>query len=225
MATAGVVAVTGISAGQFCPNGFPQASLPLECGGGGATCFSGFLNQWDPPAGVDPDGFVVAVVDFRDPAVNAPGTGQNWCAPMLHNEFPVTADTWSAANLGQVFGVTLDSDNPPNIYVTATTGYGSDDPTYQNFYTVALPASPFGPGGSGAVYQLNGTTGASSPLATFRSAGPPLSATAWCGMCFRRTGSLEARSPGRQQQQEILDADHAIAVEVLGSAGVAPCGQ
>jgi hypothetical protein len=182
VATAGVAAVTGLSAGQFCPNGFPQAALPLECGGGVATCFSGFLIPFDPGAGVDTAGFVVALVDFRDPAVNSPGTGQNWCAPMLHNEFPVTADTWSAANLGQVFGVTLDSDNPPNIYVTATTGFGSDDPTYQNFYTVALPASPFGPGGSGAVYRLNGTTGAISVFATLPNTGPGLG-----NICFDRT--------------------------------------
>jgi hypothetical protein len=42
-------------------------------------------------------------------------------------------------------------------------------------------------------------------------------------VCSASPGPLEARPPGRQQLQEILDADHAIAVDVLGSAGVAPC--
>ncbi|MHC4219066.1 MAG: dockerin type I repeat-containing protein [Planctomycetota bacterium] len=166
--------MTTISAGQMCPNGFPLAQLPLECGAGAVTCFSGFLNPFNPGGGVDDDGFVVAMVDFRDPVANAPGTGQNWCAPMLHNEFPVTADTWSAKNLGQVFGITIDDASSPNIYVTATTGYGSDIASYQNGNTVALPASPFGPGGAGAVYQINGVTGAISVFATLPNSGPGL---------------------------------------------------
>ena len=175
-------ALTSISAGQLCPNGFPQAVLPLECGAGAATCFSGFLNPFNPSGGVNPDGFVVALIDFRDPATNAPGLGQNWCAPMLHNEFPVTADTWNEQNLGQVFGITIDNANPPNIYVTATTTYGSDDLTYQNGNTVALTAAPFGPGGAGAVYQLNGVTGAITTFATLPNTGPGLG-----NICFDST--------------------------------------
>lgn len=170
---------------QFCPNGFPQASLPLECGMGAVTCFSGFVN-FNPSAGIDLDGYVVAVVDFRDPATNSPGTGMNWCAPFFHNEFPVNPDTWNAAHLGQVFGIALDAQSTPNIYVTATTVYGSDDPTYQNGNTVALASSPFGPGGAGAVYQLNGTTGAISTLATLPNTGPGLG-----DICFdRSTGNF-----------------------------------
>src|SRR5262249_28389426 len=155
-ALAAAACLAGPAPAQFCPNGFPQAHLPLECGEGAVTFFSGFSAT----------GFCVAVVDFRDPAVNSPGTGTTWCAPMFHNEFPITANTWSAANLGQVFGITLDKNSPPNIYVTATTTYGSDNPAYQNANTFPLPSSPFGPGGGGAVYKLDGTTGAISVFAT-----------------------------------------------------------
>ncbi len=181
LAVASGAALTTVVTAQFCPGGYPQANLPLECGGGIVTCFSGFLNG-NPAAGTDPAAFVVALVDFRDPAANAPGTGQHWCAPMTHNEFPVTANTWNAGNLGQVFGVTLDSDNPPNIYVTATTTYGSDNPSYQNGNTVALPAAPFGPGGAGAIYCLDGTTGAISVFATLPNTGPGLG-----NICFDRS--------------------------------------
>lgn len=50
--------LAGLSSAQFCPNGFPQAALPLECGAGAVTFFSG----------VGSNGPVVAVIDFRDPA-------------------------------------------------------------------------------------------------------------------------------------------------------------
>ncbi len=174
VAAAGFAALASPSIAQFCPGGFPQAHLPLECGAGAVTFFSG----------VGSNGPVVALIDFRDPAVNSPGTGTNWCAPMFHNEFPVTADTWNSINLGQVFGITLDDDNPPSIYVTCTTTFGSDNPAYQNANTFPLSAPPFGPGGSGAVYRLDGTSGAISVLATLPNTGPGLGQ-----VCFDRTVS------------------------------------
>ncbi len=171
LAAVAAAASTGLSAGQFCPGGFPQAHLPLECGAGVVTQFSG-VNSNEP---------VVLLMDFRDPPANSPGNGVNWCAPRFHNEFPVTADTWVSANLGQVFGITLDDDNPPSIYVTCTTTFGSDNPAYQNANTVPLPSSPFGPGGSGAVYRLDGTSGAISVFSTLPNTGPGLGQ-----ICFDR---------------------------------------
>src|SRR4029077_2549980 len=108
-----------------CTNGFPQAVFPLQCGMAVATC-AALAN-----GGVNSNGYVVAVSDIRNPAVNSPGLGLNWCAPMLHNElgyqplcFQSPPNICNAATLGQVFGVMLDDAANPNIYVAATRIYG-----------------------------------------------------------------------------------------------------
>ncbi len=152
--------------------GFPQAPYPVQEGMSMLTCFSGFVNQSDPNSGINGDGFVIAVVDTRDPECDGAMLGQNWCAPMFHNEFPITADTWTSGvhssvsggvatpHLGQVFGITHDDQVPPNFYVSATTVYGNytGDP-YQ-----------FGAAGAGGIYEISGATGAVSTFATLPNA-------------------------------------------------------
>lgn len=143
----------------LCPSSVP-APFPLEPGMAAATCFGGYINPINPSQGLLGSGFVLAVMDLRDPAcAGAPiGTGLNWCPPAFHNEFPLTANTWSAGtsagapNLGQVFGLALDDESPPNIYITATSVYGkfTGDP-FQ-----------FGSGGAGGIYRIDGLTGAIS---------------------------------------------------------------
>ncbi|MBL9149771.1 MAG: hypothetical protein JNM94_13860 [Phycisphaerae bacterium] len=154
------VAATGFAQIPLCPSGTPQAAFPLQPGMAAATCFGGYLDPFNPGLGLQKDGFVLAVMDVRDPACNGAPTapGLNWCAPAFHNEFPMTADSWTAGTaaggpkLGQVFGLALDDDVPPNIYISATTVYGK------------FTGSPyqFGSGGAGGIYRIDGTTGAIS---------------------------------------------------------------
>ena len=132
------------------------ATFPLEPGESVVTCKSGFVLV----GGVlVPMPYVVAVIDVRDPACNAPGFGLptgdpsvNWLAPMYHNEAALSptgdpAHEWTDVNLGQVFGVALDDEPNPNIYVTSTRVYGNGT-------------------AAGQVIKLDGTTGVPSVLAT-----------------------------------------------------------
>jgi hypothetical protein len=126
----------------------PPAPFPVVPGEAAATQLGscGSLNN----------GYVVGLWDVRPP-LGLPG--QNWCAPVYYNKFPGnptnnSLDQWTAANLGQVFGITFDRASPrPNIYVTPTTVYGD----------FGFPGSP--PRG-GAVYRLDGTSGAICVVAT-----------------------------------------------------------
>ncbi|MFT5497756.1 MAG: hypothetical protein ACI9TH_003163 [Kiritimatiellia bacterium] len=128
--------------------------LPIGDGQAVATCFSGgFPNTYSP----DPEGFVVAIINTSAGEQASAGTGlpsgvYPWQS--FHNEEivqnpnpPSAGEEWRAANLGEVFGITIDSASPPNIYVTATTCYGSFDGIF--------PAGE----GPGSVYKLNGATG------------------------------------------------------------------
>ena len=160
--------VTGLP----CPS-FPPTGLPMQSGESIVTCFSGFITPFQPQSGIDNAAPVVALIDTRIPMTSSavPPNGINWCAPSFHG--PLTV--WTAASLGQVFGVTLDAASPPNVYVAATTVYGSNNPAYQSTnYTAAFPGPSFGPGGPGAVYRLDGTTGARCTLFSFPNTGPGL---------------------------------------------------
>ncbi len=138
--------VVAVSSTAFAQGVSDTKGPAVLCDKAVATCFSGYVGgAFGGP--VNPYGFVVGVVDVRDPAANGAVLDQNWAAPMYHGP---SSSLWTATNLGQVFGVTLDDAIPPNIYVSATTLYG---PQY------------FGPGGPGAVYKLNGVSGAISTLA------------------------------------------------------------
>ncbi len=135
-----------------------QASLPVNAGELVVTCHSGYVDNpstpWYDPAynPTRPDAFTVALVNTTDPVGQGAPIGSNWLASQFHNEFqPNIPQRWIARNTGEVFGLTLDGAANPNIFVTATTIYGP---------------FPFGPGGSGAVYRLDGTTGNVTVFAT-----------------------------------------------------------
>lgn len=103
---------------------------------------------------MDPDQYVVAVFDTRDPVLNAPGTDLLWTPTRYAGPGtgtnPLDPDAWTAANLGQVFGVTLDDSVPPNIYVSATVMPGTFP---------GCSGALFGPQGPGGIYKLDGGTG------------------------------------------------------------------
>ena len=139
----------------------PTASMPVDPGEVVVTCCSGLVDGKFLPRPLDLDAFVVALVDARNPpasAVAGPTGTVSWNPARFHNENvnPSDPNIWNGRNLGQVFGLALDNETNPNIYVAASTVYGE----FNN-----PPGSTFGPAGSGAVYRLDGTTGAICPLA------------------------------------------------------------
>ncbi|MEC9477493.1 MAG: hypothetical protein VX764_10685 [Planctomycetota bacterium] len=113
---------------------------------------------------LDPDQYVVAVYDTRDPVINAPGTDTMWSATRYVGPGtgvdPFDPNAWTANNLGQVFGVTLDDAVPPSIYVSATAMPG----IYPGCQTTL-----WGPQGPGGIYKLDGVTGQISGFASLAS--------------------------------------------------------
>lgn len=141
------------------PLTFSQPFLPLQPGMGVATCSTvpNFIENRPPGE------FVIGILDLRNPPANR--IGRNWNAPMYHGP----NDSWTAENLGQVFGVCFDEDG--NIYTTTTTSYGTEPGLTRLI----------GPGGPGAIYKLDGQTGAISTFAQLPNSGPGLG-----NICFDR---------------------------------------
>ncbi|HAM71916.1 MAG TPA: hypothetical protein DCM86_09765 [Verrucomicrobiales bacterium] len=151
-------------AGQGNPDGGGTTQkLKFECGMAVATCFSrGAVFDDGGSASCTvrtsvPQGFVVGIMDLRDPAGNGAVPLSNWLPPMTHNEFGAPQDQWRASNLGEVFGICLDQQTPPNIYVAATSIYPGD----------SYPST----GGPGTVYRLDGSTYQISQLIQFKDVG------------------------------------------------------
>ncbi len=89
-------------------------------------------------SGANPGHFVMGLMDIRN--ANLQPLNANWMPPGSHGP---TAN-WTATNLGEIFGIAFDAAG--NFYVTATGVY-------------AQSAPPNGPGGSGAIYKIDGVTG------------------------------------------------------------------
>ncbi len=129
------------------------AQLPMLNGMAVATCHSAR----------SANGFIVGVLDVRDPGGSGAVPGINWIPPMFH------AGDWVKDTLGEVFGIALDAGPAPNIYVTATNIY----------FTKSLA-----PGGTGGeVWQLDGTTGESTLFATLPNSGQTLGNIAYQADC------------------------------------------
>lgn len=84
---------------------------------------------------------VIGLISIQN--ANTAPLNVNWAPPMAHHS------TWTRATMGQVFGIALDPSG--NIYTTATSAYWPD---------------AYGASGSGAVYKIDGVTGAVSTFAT-----------------------------------------------------------
>ena len=136
--------------------------LPLQPGMTVSTVSSAL------PGGVNP--YVVFVHDVRDPAVNAPGLDTNWFADHDNNQSGVA---WTNSVLGEVFGVCLDDAAAPNIYVGATTIYSTQGT---------------GSGGYGAVYRIDGVSGAVC-LAVDLPQSNPADGAGLGNLCFDRTNN------------------------------------
>eukprot|EP00566_Odontella_aurita_P009349 CAMPEP_0113591636 /NCGR_PEP_ID=MMETSP0015_2-20120614/37379_1 /TAXON_ID=2838 /ORGANISM="Odontella" /LENGTH=510 /DNA_ID=CAMNT_0000498039 /DNA_START=111 /DNA_END=1644 /DNA_ORIENTATION=+ /assembly_acc=CAM_ASM_000160 len=102
-------------------------------------------------------GYVLGIIDTRDPACDAPtprvGGPDNWLANMYHGEdhYP-----WTKANLrSEIFGLALDDQNPVNIFVLPTTVYGPRGDAPQE------------------VWKINGSNGTKTVLATLPTGNDP----------------------------------------------------
>jgi hypothetical protein len=145
--------------------GLPGQAQLIEPGTAVATCFSEFTNRYDQTSPIDRSGFVLLQVDMRYPNTQGAVFGTNWATTLFHND---DNEPWDAEHLGQVFGIALDDSYPPNIYVTATSSYG-------RFLTGgAEDPGLWGPGGPGAIYKIDGTSGSISVFRKLPNSGPAL---------------------------------------------------
>src|ERR1700688_979330 len=167
--------------------GAQQPPPSLNLGDAVVAGFSGTIAP-DPakplPAGksavaltfINPDGPVGRVIDIRQP-------GYVWDGRLL--AAPKTFDVL-AKDVGQVFGIALDDQTPPNIYVAATSMYGlnivgrggdgSPERRKKGGPGVGWMRGQFGldlQGGPGAIYKVDGGTGAVTLLANVTLDGVP----------------------------------------------------
>ncbi len=185
-----------------------ELTLPLEHGTAVVTCFAGTVSQQSDIT-INPDGYVLGVVDVRNPPPEAFSAPQ-WEPPMYHHP------DWTARNLGQIFGLTLDEEG--NIYVTASAMYGlPDDLTATGI---------FGPGGPGAVYRIDGMTGEIALFALLPNTGAGLG-----NICYdlpRRQFYITNLEDGRiyrlRTDGSVLDSFDPFARD-NGRPGIAPLGE
>lgn len=103
-------------------------------------------------------GPVAVLIDVRLADLQTPNV--HWNAPKTYGP---ASSPWTKANLGEVFGICFDPSG--NFYVSAT--------------TVFYNTTPGGPGGSGAIYKINGASGAISTFAQLPNNGIGLGNIAW----------------------------------------------
>lgn len=128
----------------------------------GVHPFPPYAPNGDPSTGFNPDSYVFRLFDVRQ----RPAFGNsNWNAPRY------AIDAWKFRNLGSVFG--LATDKSLNIYVTATSSFSSGymiagrNGAYAGPNTFQpLGIAPYGFGGAGAIYKIDGVTGAVSLFAS-----------------------------------------------------------
>ncbi len=130
------------------------ADLPLLPGQAVTTRFSGADSNLQTPM---PDGVVVNVIDTRDPLGNGATFGAPWSANLYNHP------TWNAQTMGEIFGVAVDhSVSPPDIYVASSSSL--------YFAQLEFNMSPGSlASGYGAIFKINGTSGAVSVLAQLPS--------------------------------------------------------
>lgn len=123
----------------FCIGNFGYSQMPSWYGKKGVQVVTCRADE-------DSD-YTMGLLDTRD-RTSAP-LSLDWMPTMHHDP------SWIRSNLGQVFGIALDGSY--NIYVTASSSYGMP-----NAYNSSDLTGVYGPGGSGAVYRIDATTGAIS---------------------------------------------------------------
>ena len=161
--------------------------VQLELGDALVTGFSGILPPTPgtrPPAGksaadltfINPDGPSARVITLSRP-------GSVWNGRLIAAPKPFSV---FAKDVGQVFGIAFDDQTPPNIYLAATSQFGLNtvrrarDGTFERVKKGAPGAGwmrgQFGldlQGGPGAIYKIDGRTGAPTLFANVTLDGVP----------------------------------------------------
>ncbi len=150
----------GLSACAFVTGAVAQ-TLPVNNGELVHTLTA--INDLDPSPELDDP--VVLLFDVNNPAGQGALLDQNWSAGRFWNA-GAGVHEWTARNLGNVFGVCLDRNANPHIYVAAA--------NYSVMNQAVNQSVAFGPGGPGAVYRLEGTTGQICLVAQLPNTGPGL---------------------------------------------------
>ena len=173
---------------------FAQQPPPLyRPGDAVVTGFSGVAPPVQIAPGLDPH--AITFIDLQGPSLRivdlqrmrGPAAAQLVAAPK-----PLTVP---ASLIGQVFGVALDDAMPPNIYAAATSAYGlpivapGADGKPRHVEKGAPQASfmpgLWGPrGGPGAVWRIDGVTGAVTLFATITTNGRATSGAALGGIAY-----------------------------------------
>jgi len=163
----------------------PTQVVPLQLGDAVVTGFSGIRAPRSPlPAGksaadltvIDADGPAARIVTLSHP-------GAVWDGRLLAAPKPFSV---AARDVGQVFGVALDDQDPPNIYLAATSQFGlaivrrardgSVVRLKQGGPGAGWMQGQFGldlQGGPGAIYKIDGRTGAPALFANVTLDGVP----------------------------------------------------
>jgi hypothetical protein len=145
------------------------------------TCFSGA----NASAGPNSNGDVIGLMNTNQATVQGPANN-----PVDMHHHP----DWKRSRIGEVFGVTLDDQAAPNIFVSATAIYNSSFyPFFNQWPAGGASGDTFGTWGEpGAIYRLDGVTGAAVNYARVPNVGLPGKAqTASLGnVCFDKKRHL-----------------------------------
>jgi len=167
-----------LAPGDAAVTGFSGAPLPVQIAPGVALAAQTFI---------DLEGPSLRLFDLQD--LRGPARAQ-----LVQTQKTFTA---KAGQIGQVFGVALDSENPPNIYVAASSAYGlpivvagadgKDKHVRKGekgarFMPGLWGAAP--EGGPGSIYKIDGRTGAISLFANVTLDGRKNSGAGLGGLAF-----------------------------------------
>jgi hypothetical protein len=166
------------------------AELPMQRGDAAVTQFSGTKTLPGVKSGTPAD---ATVIDPDRPALRVLDLSKLGGKPEGQLANAPTRFSVSASEIGQVFGVALDDAAKPNIYVAATSLFGLQIVRGGGGTPVRLARGEsgskwmdgqFGPAGPGAIYRIDGATGAVTLFATIKhdgreNAGPGLGGLAF----------------------------------------------
>jgi len=138
--------------------GANPGALNLQPGQLVGTCFSRLSNN-NPTS--DPEGFVLAVFDTRDPLSEGAVPGALWRTdsldPINGPFYRYHGDQMRAKVLGEVFGVCVSRENAPDIWVTGTSAYAADALSWDNGIA---PNNTLSAGAQlGRVYRIDNASG------------------------------------------------------------------
>jgi hypothetical protein len=176
--------------------GLSAEQPPVAVIGPGNAAVTGFSGAMPPPQiapGDDPAR--LTFIDLNGPSLRIVDLQHMGGPPAAQLVGAPKPFTFGAVAIGQVFGVALDDDEPPNVYVAASSAYGlpivAPGPDGQpNHIRVGAPDATFmrglwGPqGGPGSIWKIDGATARVSLFANVATNGRANSGPALGGLAF-----------------------------------------